>query len=126
MPRSASLAVLAAAALALPAAAGAGSIDLRQHVAPRGSIQVTIVVRKPASFRVLLRTRTQGRTQLVLLGKKAPKGGPLMDTATSACEGAAGSLYCSAAYEALPPGAYAFRIKRPTGPGTNIELTVRW
>jgi hypothetical protein len=113
-------------ALVLPAAAGAGSVNLRQHVGPEGSVQVTFVVRKSASFSVLLRTRTQGRTQLFLLGKNAPKGGALIDTATTACEGAAGSFYCSGSYEPLPPGTYTFRVKRTSGPGTNIELTVRW
>ena len=69
MPRPAALALLAAAlALVLPAAAAAGSVHLEQHVVSGSSVQVTIVVRKPASFSVLLRTRTQGRTQLVLLG----------------------------------------------------------
>ena len=121
---SASLAV--AGALALPAAAGAGSVNLRQHVGPQGSVQITFVVRKAASFSVLLRTRTQGRTQLFLLGKHAPKGGALMDTATTACEGAAGSFYCSGSYEPLPAGTYTFRVRRASGPGTNIELTVRW
>jgi hypothetical protein len=111
---------------ALPAAAGAGSVRLEQHVVARGSTQVTIVVRKPASFSVLLRTRTQGRTQLYLLGAKAPKGGPLLDTATGGCEGAAGSLYCKGSYEPLPPGIYTFRIVRRGGIGTNVELTVRW
>ena len=122
-----SLVVLAAAAaLAVPATAGAGSIHLEQHVAPQSSVRVTFVVRKPASFSVLLRTRTQGRTQLFLLGKNAPKGGPLMDTANTACEGAAGSFYCQGSYEALPPGSYTFRVRRPTGGGTTIELTLRW
>ena len=112
--------------LALPAAAGAGSVDLRQHVGPQGTVQVTVVVRRSASFSILLRTRTQGRTQLFLLGKNAPKGGALMDTATTACEGAAGSFYCSGSYEPLPPGTYTFRVKRASGPGANVELTVRW
>jgi hypothetical protein len=87
---------------------------------------VSIVVRKAAAFSVLLRTRTQGRTQLFLLGRKAPRGGPLIDTATAACEGAAGSLYCRGSYEPLPPGAYTFRVVRRGGPGSNVELTVRW
>ena len=127
MPRPAALALLAAAlALVLPAAAAAGSVHLEQHVVSGSSVQVTIVVRKPASFSVLLRTRTQGRTQLVLLGKHAPTGGPLIDTVTTSCDGAAGSFYCSGSYEPLPPGTYTFRVRRPSGGGTNIELTVRW
>jgi hypothetical protein len=112
--------------LFLPGAASAGSVHLEQHVLSGSSVQVTIVVRKPASFSILLRTRTHGHTQLVLLGKHAPTGGPLIDTATTACEGAAGSFYCSGSYEPLPPGTYTFRVRRPSGGGTTIELTLRW
>jgi hypothetical protein len=117
---------VAALALTLPSLARAGSVNLQQHVGPGRSVEVTIVVRKSASFRVLLRTRTQGRTQLFLLGKSAPTGGPLLDTATTACDGAAGSFYCSGSYEPLPPGKYTFRVVRKSGPGTNIEVTVKW
>ena len=125
--RKPALAVLVlAAALAVPAAAGAGSVHLEQRILTGSNVQVSIVVRTPAAFHVLMRTRTIGRTQLFLLGKKAPKGGPLLDTATMHCDGAAGSYYCSGSYEALPPGAYAFKVVRKSGPSTNIELTVSW
>jgi hypothetical protein len=120
------VAIAAAFALLLPGTAGAGSVNLQQHVGPKGSTQVTIVVRKAASFSVLLRTRTQGRTQLFLLGKSAPKGGALIDTATTACEGAAGSFYCRGSYEPLPSGTYTFRVVRRSGAGVNVELTVKW
>ncbi len=119
-------ALVAALALVLPGVARAGSVHLEQHVGPTGSVQVSIVVRRPASFSVLLRTRTQGRTQLFLLGKNAPTGGALMDTAATGCEGAAGSFYCSGSFEPLPPGSYTFRVVRRSGPGVNVELTVRW
>ena len=112
--------------LALPGMGRAGSVHLEQYVASGSSVQVGVVVRKHASFSVLLRTRTVGRTQLRLLGAHAPKGGPLIDTDTTACEGAAGSWYCKARYEPLPPGTYVFRVIRNSGFGTNIELTVRW
>jgi hypothetical protein len=112
--------------LALPGLGQAGSVHLEQYVASGSSVQVGVVVRKHASFSVLLRTRTVGRTQLRLLGAHAPKGGPLIDTSTTACEGAAGSWYCKASYEPLPPGTYVFRVVRRSGLGTNIELTVRW
>src|SRR5512138_173789 len=112
-------AVLAAAtvasALTLPGVASAGSVHLEQFVATGGSVQVSVVVRRSASFSVLLRTRTIGRTKLFLLGAHAPKGGPLIDTATTACDGAAGSWYCKASYEPLPPGTYTFRVARPSG-----------
>jgi hypothetical protein len=128
MPRSAAAvaAVASVAALALPATASAGTVRLEQFVTTGGAVQVSVVVRKPASFSVLLRTRTIGRTQLVLLGKYAPQGGPLLDTATTRCDGAAGSYYCSGSYEPLPPGTYTFRVRRPSGFGTHVELTVRW
>jgi hypothetical protein len=121
------LAALAGACvLVLPAAGQAGSVHLEQYVASGSSVQIGVVVRKHASFSVLLRTRTVGRTQLRLLGAHAPKGGPLIDTSTTACEGAAGSWYCKASYEPLPPGTYVFRVVRRSGFGTNIELTVSW
>jgi hypothetical protein len=128
VPRPAVLAALVAASafLVLPGVAAAGSVHLEQHVLSGSFVQVSVVVRKPASFSILLRTRTQGRTQLVLLGKNAPRGGPLLDTATTRCDGAAGSFYCSGSYEPLPPGTYTFRVRRPSGGSTNVELTVRW
>jgi len=113
-------------ALALPGAASAGSVHLEQFVSTGGAVQVSVVVRKAASFSVLLRTRTVGRTQLFLLGRRAPKGGPLLDTATTRCDGAAGSFYCKGSFEPLPPGTYTFRVVRPSGFGTHVELTVRW
>ena len=118
--------VVAVLALALPAVASAGSVHLEQFVTTGNSVQVSVVVRKPASFSVLLRTRTIGRTQLILLGKHAPRGGPLLDTATMHCDGAAGSYYCSGSFEPLPAGTYTFRVRRPSGFGTHVELTVRW
>jgi hypothetical protein len=128
VPRHAAVVLVAAAALvlALPGLARAGSVHLEQYVASGSSVQVAVVVRKHASFSVLLRTRTVGRTQLRLLGAHAPQGGPLIDTKTSACEGAAGSYYCQGSFEPLPPGTYVFRVVRRSGFGTNIELTVRW
>ncbi len=123
---AATAAVVSVLALTVPAAASAGSVHLEQFVTTGSSVQVSVVVRKPASFSVLLRTRTIGRTQLVLLGAHVPKGGPLIDTATTACDGAAGSWYCKGSYEPLPPGTYTFRVVRRSGFGTNVELTVRW
>jgi len=94
-----------------------------------GSRQVSVTVKKPAAFRILMRTSTQGRTRLYLLGAHAPRGGPLVDTKTYRCDGAAGSWYCKSSYEALPPGTYTFRVvftsSVPTNPG-GLELTVSW
>ena len=127
MRRAVLLAVLVGGlVLALPGFGRAGSVHLEQYVGSGSSVQVGVTVRKHASFSVLLRTRTVGRTQLLLLGAHAPKGGTLIDTHTTRCDGAAGSWYCKARYEALPPGTYVFRVVRSSGFGTNIELTVRW
>ncbi|HET6601463.1 MAG TPA: hypothetical protein VFG57_05810 [Gaiella sp.] len=125
-PAAAAAFVVSALALAAPGAASAGSVHLEQFVSTGGTVQVSVVVRKAASFSVLLRTRTVGRTQLFLIGKRAPKGGPLLDTATTHCDGAAGSYYCKGSFEPLPAGTYTFRVVRPSGFGTHIELTVRW
>ncbi len=125
-PRLVVAALTCACAFALPALGRAGSVHLEQYVATGSSVQVSVVVRRPASFSVLLRTRTIGRTQLRLLGAHAPKGGPLIDTKTTACDGAAGSYYCQSSFEPLPPGTYTFRIVRRSGFSTTVELTVRW
>jgi hypothetical protein len=122
----ATAALVAAFAFVLTGAASAATVHLEQFVATGNSVQVSIVARKSASFSVLLRTRTIGRTQLVLLGKHAPTGGPLIDTATTRCDGAAGSYYCKGSFEPLPPGRYTFRVIRRSGFGTHIELTVSW
>jgi hypothetical protein len=125
-PAAAAAAAVSALALGLPGAASAGSVHLEQFVTTGKSVQVSVVVRKAASFSVLLRTRTVGRTQLLLVGTHAPKGGPLLDTATTRCDGAAGSFYCKGSYEPLPPGVYTFRVVRRSGFGTHVELTVGW
>jgi hypothetical protein len=125
-PAAAAAAAVSALALGLPGAASAGSVHLEQFVTTGKSVQVSVVVRRAASFSVLLRTRTVGRTQLLLVGTHAPKGGPLLDTATTRCDGAAGSFYCKGSFEPLPPGVYTFRVVRRSGFGTHVELTVGW
>jgi hypothetical protein len=122
---------LAAAALAVTLVAEAatkGKVFVEDTIASGKSSSVTIQTQKRPAFRVLLRVPTQGRAKLFLLGKTAPKGGPLIDTKTFACEGAAGSFYCKAAYEPLSKGKYTWRLswvgvaKTPA----HFELTVRW
>jgi hypothetical protein len=115
-------------ALVIPAVAGAGRIVLQDTMPRVSSTQVSVTVRKAAGFRIVMRTSTQGRTRLYLLGKHAPKGGALIDTKTYACDGAAGSYICKGAYEPLPPGTYAFRVVfgGTTPQPANLELTVRW
>ena len=116
-------------AAAFPAFAHAGKVVYTDALPRNGSRQVSVTVKKPAAFRILMRTSTQGRTRLYLLGAHAPKGGPLIDTKTYHCDGAAGSWYCKGSYEALPAGTYTFRVvfasSAPTNPG-GLELTVNW
>jgi hypothetical protein len=115
-------------AVVFPAVAEAGKGYLEDKLPKVGSTQVSITVHKAAAFKVLLRTSTQGRTKLFLLGKHAPMGGALIDTKTYACDGAAGSFYCKGSYEPLPAGTYTFRVvyAGTTPQPANIELTVRW
>jgi hypothetical protein len=121
---------LAAATAVLAAAAGAatprGELSYEDNVRARGSIAVAVTVRRPAAFRVLLRAPTAGRTRLFLLGRTAPRVGPLFDTRTTACEGAAGSFFCRGSFEALPAGTYTFRIVHRGRRAAHVELTVRW
>ena len=131
---------LAAASIALlvPAVAVAkGQVSFEDTIPSGSSSSVTITTHKAASFRVRLRVPTAGRAKLFLLGKHAPKGGPLIRTSntsgqSSACQGAAGSFYCTASYEPLPKGTYTWRVTWVSvvqaGPRmpAHIELTVRW
>jgi hypothetical protein len=117
----------AAAALAVPVAALAASSLTYSDTAVKGQpVPVTITTHRAASFNVLLRVSTQGRTQLFLTGKHAPKGGALIDTKTTQCDGAAGSFYCKASYEPLPAGTYTWKIVRVSGPKEPVTLTVKW
>jgi hypothetical protein len=123
-----------AAALVLPVvavAAGSAKVFFEDTVPSGSASSVTIVTHRPAAFRVLLRVPTAGRAKLYLLGKHAPKGGPLIttsNTTATSCDGAAGSFYCKGSYEPLPKGTYTWRIAwvgKPTAPA-HVELTVRW
>ena len=120
-------------ALVVPVAAsatGPAKVYLEDTVPRAGSSSVTFTTHRPASFRVLLRVPTAGRAKLFLLGKHAPKGGPLIQTSNTApataCEGAAGSFYCRASYEPLPRGTYTWRIRWSGPQPAHVELTVRW
>jgi hypothetical protein len=119
-----------AAALAVPAVAMAagGKIYFQDNVPSGSSSSVTINTHRAAAFKVLLRVPTAGRAKLYLLGQNAPQGGPLIDTKTFACQGAAGSFYCQASYQPLPRGKYTWKIAwvgKPKKPA-HVELTVRW
>jgi hypothetical protein len=95
-------------------------------VAAGKPVSVAVTTHRAAAFKVLLRVSTQGRTQLFLTGKHAPKGGALIDTKTFACDGAAGAFSCKASYEPLPAGTYTWRIVRKAGAKEPVTLTVRW
>jgi hypothetical protein len=132
--------VAAVAAVALPATAlavGPAKVFFEDSIPSGGSSSVTIVTHRAASFRVLLRVPTAGKAKLYLLGKHAPKGGPLIRTSntspqSAACQGAAGSFYCKGSYQPLPKGTYTWRITWTSvvqqGPKTpaHVELTVNW
>ena len=127
------VATLALGLLLAPVALGAtGNLSFEDTVPSGKSTAVSMMTQKPAAFRVLLRVPTAGRAKLFLIGKSAPKGGPLIDTKTYACDGAAGSYYCKASYEPLPRGTYTWRLSWTSmtkhGPKmpAHVELTVRW
>jgi hypothetical protein len=127
------VASLAAGLLLTPVALAGPSKLFFEDTIPSGrSAAVTIKTQRPAAFRVLLRVPTAGRAKLFLVGKSAPKGGPLIDTKTYACDGAAGSFYCKASYEALPKGTYTWRLtwtsitKRGPKMPAHVELTLHW
>lgn len=125
-------------ALLVPATALAKSQLFLEDTIPSGSSSsVTVTTHGPAAFSVRLRVPTAGRAKLFLLGKHAPKGGPLIVTSntspgSSGCQGAAGSFYCTASYEPLPKGTYTWRVtwvsttKRGPKMPAHVELTVRW
>ena len=119
--------IVAAVVLATPVAAHAKGKASFEATIPAGkSASITFTVQKAASFRVVLRVPTQGRAKLFLTGKTAPKGGPLIDTKTHACEGAAGSFFCRASYEPLPKGTYTWRVAWAGRMPAHVTLTVRW
>ena len=127
------LALVAVCTLAVPGLAlGATTASNPANVTYNDTVKIgkpvslTIITHHAASFRVLLRVRTVGRTRLFLTGSHAPKGGPLIDTKTYSCDGAAGSFYCEGSYEALPAGTYTWKIVRVSGPAEPITLMLRW
>ena len=122
------LTVAAAVALALPARRRRRQDLPPGHDPEERHSQVSVTLRKPAAFRILLRTSTQGRTRLYLLGAHAPRAARSSTRRRCSCEGTAGSFYCKGSYEPLPAGTYTFRIvyAGATPQPANVELTVRW
>jgi hypothetical protein len=120
------LAALAAAiAVSSAGAAPAAKISFADVVQPGKSLTLLLTTHQATAFRVVLRAPTQGRAQLFLTGRRAPRG-VLIDTRTYACEGAAGTFYCTASYEPLPEGTYRWRVRWLGARPAPIELTVRW
>ena len=116
---------------AVAAAATVAKVTYQDVLPKTGTGQVTVKTQRAASFSIVLRVPTQGRARLYLLGARAPKGGPLIDTRPSPsgagpCQGAAGSFICRAAYEPLPQGTYTWRIVWKGRIKAPVELTVRW
>lgn len=107
-------------------AAGSSKLSYEDIVKAGESSSVTVVVRRPAAFSVNLKAPTAGRTRLYLEGSAAPRGGPLIDTKSGGCEGAAGTWSCSGSYQALPKGTYRFRMRFSGGSTAYLRLTVRW
>jgi hypothetical protein len=119
-------AVVALTALVLAGPSLAGRITLEDVVPARSASTVAVTVRGAASFTVELRAPKQGRARLFLLGRTAPGGGPLIDTATAGCAARGTAVVCRGAYEPLPRGSYTFRIVRLSGPAGRVTLSVRW
>lgn len=119
------LACLAGTLASTAAAGGASRLVFEEHVKADGSSSVTVSVNRTAAFRLTLKSPAAGRTRVYLTGSNVPNGtGAVLDTAGE-CEGAAGSVMCRAAFEALAAGSYKFRVKR-NGSAANVVLTVRW
>lgn len=118
--------VAVSVSLLLPATVTAASVTYRDTIARGKTGQVSVTARSAAAFAVSLRVPANGRTQLFLLGAKAPRGGPLLDTATTACPRNGTIRICSGRYETLPAGTYTWRVKRVSGASANVVLTVRW
>ena len=124
--RRSALAVALGVFVALPATALAKGKVVYDTIVPRGgSSSVTITTHDPASFRVVLRVQPQGRAKLFLIGKNAPKGGPLIDTQTHVCGGTAPRV-CRSSFEPLPKGTYTWRVTWSGVGAAHVELTVRW
>jgi hypothetical protein len=120
------VAAVAVAALVLPATVSAASVTYKDTIEAGTSGRVSVTARSSASFEVMLRVPAAGRTQLFLAGARAPKGGPLIDTATTACPRSGAVRICRGRYEPLPAGTYTWRVRRTSGAPAAVVLTVRW
>ena len=120
------VALAAALVVSSAGAAPAAKISFADVVQPGRSLSLSVSTHAAESFGVILRVPRQGRAQLFLTGRNAPRGGPLMDTRTYACKRTARSRFCRATYEPLPRGVYRWRVRWLGFDPANIELTVRW
>jgi hypothetical protein len=119
-------ALAAAIAASAAGAAPAARISFEDVVQPGKSLSLSVSTHEASSFRVVLRIPRQGRAQLFLTGRNAPRGGPLLDTRASGCRRTARARFCTASYEPLPSGVYRWRVRWLGFDPANIQLTVRW
>jgi hypothetical protein len=120
------LGCLIGALLISATAAAASKLVFEDKIKAGTASSVSVTTTRAAAFRVTLKAPTALRTRLFLSGKSAPRGGALIDTKTTACEGAAGSFICRSSLEPLHKGTYKFRILVSGSGAANVALTVRW
>lgn len=129
------LAVCALAALALPALAQAqpSRFQLGTTIAPGQTAVLTIGKVPKGEFNFALRASSDGDKRLVVTQQR--QGGTRFTVlgvpsvaANSACQGAAGSLYCSAITTPASPGGHtwSFRVTNRSGRPMSITLTITW
>jgi hypothetical protein len=116
----------AAISVSSAGAAPAAKLAFADVVQPGKSLSLTVTTQQATTFRVVLRVPAQGRAQLFLAGRGAPRGGPLIDTRRYRCTRSAGTSYCKAAYESLPKGLYRWRVRWLGARPAYLGLTVRW
>ena len=85
-----------------------------------------VVAAKPAAFKVRLVVPKAAHVTLSLTGVHAPKGGPLIDTATFGCTVAGALRTCTASYEALPAGRYTWVVRKLSAAPAAVKLRVRY
>lgn len=129
------LAVCAVGALALPALAQAqpSRFRLETTIAPGQGAVLTIGKVPQGEFGFSLRASSDGDKRLVVTqqrdgGTRFTVLGVPSAAANSACEGAAGSLYCSGITTPAAPGGHtwSFRVRNRSGRPMSITLTIVW
>jgi hypothetical protein len=125
--------VLALVALAVPAAASAapGPVTLRTSVPPGKSAGLTIGAVPRGEFVIALRASSDGAKNFTLTQRR--NGGrrfTVLSPATTAraCEGAAGSLFCTGLTTPATPAGHrwTFQLRNRSGRPIAFTLTIRW